>query len=269
MIRALIEAVDGFLGTLRRRTSVNVNDQQAKEKAIELATHYFSEVRTAIVGRLGENDLVLNHDGNWQELIRLAHGNNMRKTYIKKLSTLKSQLSRLNVDIIASGAVAPLSDKGNPKVSDDERLMIETLEKLVPSAANSYRQGLLDLRSSDRISYRGTAVEFREALREVLDHLAPDADVMAQSGFKLEPNQSKPTMKQKVRFVLISRGRNKTQREAAEKSISLTEEISGDVARAIYNRASVATHLEQGRKEVGQIKRYVNTVLYDLLEIQT
>ena len=138
----------------------------------------------------------------------------------------------------------------------------------MPSAATSYRQGLLDLRASDRLSYRGTAAEFREALREVLDHLAPDDTVQSQTGFKLEPGQTKPTMKQKVRFVLSSRGLNKTQQESSEKTTSLVEELSGQVARAVYSRASLATHVQESRHEVGQIKRYVDTILFDLLEIR-
>src|SRR6266568_1189719 len=38
-------------------------------------------------------------------------------------------------------------------------------------------------------------------------------------------------MKQKVRFVLISRGLNKSQRESAEKSLELIEELSGEEVR--------------------------------------
>jgi hypothetical protein len=37
--------------------------------------------------------------------------------------------------------------------------------------------------------------------------------------------------------------------------------------RAVYNRASLATHVQQSKTEVRKIKRYVDTVLYDLLEI--
>jgi hypothetical protein len=74
-------------------------------------------------------------------------------------------------------------------------------------------------------------------------------------------------MKQKVRFVLSSRERRKTQTESAEKSVDLVESLTGDVTRAVYNRASLATHVESARTEVHRIKRYVDTVLFDLLEI--
>jgi hypothetical protein len=74
-------------------------------------------------------------------------------------------------------------------------------------------------------------------------------------------------MKQKVRYILTSRDRNRTQMKSAEKMVGLIEELSGEVMRAVYNRASLATHVHQSKTEVPQIKRYVDTVLFDLLEI--
>lgn len=74
-------------------------------------------------------------------------------------------------------------------------------------------------------------------------------------------------MKQKVRYVLTSRGKGKTQRESAEKSIDLIENLCGDAARAVYDRASLSTHVETTKQEVRQIKRYLDAVLFDLLEI--
>ena len=74
-------------------------------------------------------------------------------------------------------------------------------------------------------------------------------------------------MKQKARFVLLSRGRSRTQTAVAEKAIGVVEGLAGEVVRAAYDQASLATHLETTRAEVIRIKRYVDTVLFDLLEI--
>ncbi len=74
-------------------------------------------------------------------------------------------------------------------------------------------------------------------------------------------------MKQKVRFVLSYRGKNKTQRLLAEKSVGLIENLCGEITRAVYDRASVSTHLQTTRQEVAQMKRYLDAVLFDLLEI--
>ena len=54
--------------------------------------------------------------------------------------------------------------------SSDEEKLIETLEKMLPSAADSYKQSIIDLQSQiARLTFRGIAAELREVLREVLD----------------------------------------------------------------------------------------------------
>ena len=266
MISELISSTTSFLSHVQKGRSVNVNDQASKASAVTLANQYFGSVRPSIVQALGEAEELLNHDEKWQDLVRLAHGNNARRSYVSSLKALLKQLNEFSITImtrpggVAAGAQASA-------ISSEESRMIQTLERIVPSAAASYHQAVSDLADESRLSYRGTASEFREALRETLDHLAPDDEVAKQPGYSPEPNQSKPTMKQKVRFVLTSRDRNKTQRESAEKSVAFVSELSGEIARAVYNRASLATHVQESRKEVHRIKRYVDTVLSDLLEL--
>jgi hypothetical protein len=261
-----LSATGTFLSQIRRGRTVNVNDQSSKANAIALAGEYFSSTRPRLVEAIGETETVIAHDVCWQDLVRLAHGNNARRSYVSALKKLLRQLNEFSIAV----HTRPTSDaplKAPSVTTLAEIRLIETLERLVPSAAASYRQALIDLADATRLSYRGTASEFREALRETLDHLAPDNAVMAQPNYTQEPGQSKPTMKQKVRFVLLSRDRNKTQRESAEKSVAFVSELSGEIARAVYNRASLATHVQESRNEVARIKRYVDTVLVDLLEV--
>ena len=246
---------------------MNVNDQSLKDRAIALATHYFSDVRPRVVAAVGESKTVLQHDELWQQLVRLAHGNNARRTYSRSIGALRKQLSEFNIAALATPVIQTSQSAAGASLSREETQILRTLESLIPSAAASYRQGLTDLLGPARLSYRGTAAEFRESLRETLDHLAPDAEVIAQKWYKPEEGQTKPTMKQKARYTLISRAQNKTQRASAEKMFGLIEELSGEVMRAVYNRASLATHVHQSKGEVQQIKRYVDTVLFDLLEI--
>ena len=61
-------------------------------------------------------------------------------------------------------------------------------------------------------------------------------------------------MGQKVRHILKFCRRSKSQRITTEKSIELIEQLSGEITRGIYNRASQATHLETTKSEVEQIK---------------
>ncbi len=267
MIGQLITDIEALGVSLRRGKAVNVNDQSSKDRAIGLATRYFSDVRPQVVAVAGETDLLLHHDELWQQLVRLAHGNNTRRTYLKIIDAIRRQLSEFNISALTTPVMQAAQSISNAALSREETLILETLEALVPSASASYRQGLSDLVGPERLSYRGTATEFRESLRETLDHLAPDADVAAQGWYKPAEGQKQPTMKQKTRYILTSRGQNRTQWGSAEKMFGLIEELSGEVMRAVYNRASLATHIHQSKVEVQQIKRYVDTVLFDILEI--
>ena len=267
MVGHLLKDLASFQARLKARKSVNVNDADTKAVALALATVYFNEVRPRLVDALVTTFDAAPLDQAWQELVRLAHGNNARGTYLKLVKRLAAELKEVSVQVLSRAAerqrpAAPFSD-----LTPAELQVLETLQALLPTAAASYRQGLLDLRADERLSYRGTASEFREALRETLDHLAPDAEVAKQPGFKTEDGQTKPTMKQKARFVLTARGRSKTQTAVAEKTVGVVDGLAGDVVRATYDRASLATHLETTRTEVFRIKRYVDTVLFDLLEI--
>lgn len=267
MIQELVDQVSLLQARLRRGNSVNVNDQTTKAEIIQLTQTYFQSFRPQLKKAIDQNDLLVAHDSKWQELVRLAHGNNPRKTYLKKMRQLANEQKELSIMLLSKVSERGQGGKGLSYLTPSEQQLITTLESLLPTAASSYRQGLLDLREARRLSYRGTASEFREALRETLDHLAPDDAVTQQHGFSFEEGQKKPTMKQKARFVMNSRGKNKTQREVTEKSIGVVETLTGEVVRATYDRASLATHLETTRGEVLRVKRYVDTVLFDLLEI--
>ena len=267
MIGQLITNVGVLGAALRRGKAVSVNDQASKDRVIELATNYFRDVRPYVFEICGETDHLLAQDELWQNLVRLANGNNKRKTYLKTIGALRKQLTKFNISALATPVVQAERSTTDASLSREETLILETLESLVPSAAASYRQGLSDLVGPERLSYRGTAAEFRESLRETLGHLAPNKDVEGQGWYKPENGQTKPTMRQKARYILTSRGRNNTQRKSADIMFGLIEELSSEVMRAVYNRASLATHIHQSKDEVHQIKRYVDTVLFDLLEI--
>jgi hypothetical protein len=135
------------------------------------------------------------------------------------------------------------------------------------TAESSYEQALRDLSGPPRISYWGSSVELREALREVLDHLAPDADVKAAPGFKLEKDAKRPTMKQKARFILKARGTPSGAMSTSQDAISVVEESVASLARSTYVRGSVATHIPTTREEVLNLKMYVDPVLAELLKV--
>jgi len=139
---------------------------------------------------------------------------------------------------------------------------------LTRNSAFSYKQAINDLADKGRISYRGCANELRETLRETLDYLAPDNDVVAQPSFKLDKSMTKPTMKQKVRYILAARGMVRNASKAPEDAVELIEERIGGLARATYDKSSISSHTSSERGEVVRIKNYVNALLAELLEVQ-
>lgn len=261
MVGELAARLDAFVVALKRGTSHHVNAQQTKNAAIELSKAYFQLFRPNLAETL-PSDSLIQYDAGWQRLLELAHSNSRRSTYLTVLAALKRQTTALSVARASAPPLRPVADH-----SALETAIINTLDNLVPSAGASYRQALADLVASDRVSYRGSACELRESFREILDHLAPDKSVVEQAGFTLEPKQTRPTMKQKIRFVFRSRGQGGTTGALAEQSVALIENIYGDVGRAFYNRASLSTHVATSKKELEKLKRYVDTVFCDLLEI--
>jgi hypothetical protein len=160
------------------------------------------------------------------------------------------------------GAALPLTETS----AEDQRI-IETLEGLAPSAALSYKQAIIDLADTHRLSFRGPASELREALRETLDCLAPDTAVTAALGYAHEKDRDRPTMKQKVRFILKARGQSTSSSEAPENTTAMIDEMVGSLFRSIYDRSSAATHVASERRKVAQIRRYVATMLHEILEL--
>lgn len=264
MLAEFTKEVDTLKKIISKSKAVNINSQAIKGLAIETAKHFFSKYQNYLSENnlLDESSLLLTNC--LQDLLRLTQGNNPKASYLALVKKIEKQAKELNIkDVVKPVAKVEL-------IHRDEKMLIETLEAILPTAALSYKQALIDLSiCSHKISYRGTASELREALRETLDHLAPDKNVISEPGFKLEQNQTKPTMKQKVRYILKNRNLNDTKRIPAEKSVEMVEEIIGQIARATYNRASLATHVETTKQEVYQVKRYIDLVFHEILELST
>lgn len=148
-----------------------------------------------------------------------------------------------------------------------ERSIIETLARILPAAAASYEQCVADLGGPPRRSYRGVAHELREALRATLDYLAPDAELMAEAGFKLEEGTKRPTHRQKARHVLRKRRLSREAMQAPELAVLMVEELGAGIARSAYMRGSASAHGLSSATEVRQLKMYVDAVLAELLEI--
>jgi hypothetical protein len=267
MIDELLQKLDSLSKAVKKSEAVNINSRTIKKSAIEIGSLYFSNARNEALEVLSESNLLKEYDSNWQYLIRLAQGNNSKNSYLNIIRKLIRTTKEINVGL--HSATSDIPERGSERISYPEQILIETLEQILPSAAASYQQAIQEMSDQkERLSYRGTASELREALRETLDYLAPDSDVMGESWFKFENDQKRPTMKQKVRFILSSRGRNKTERVTAENTVQLIETLYGELTRSVYNRASLSAHIKTTREEVARLKRYMDALFFDLLEIK-
>jgi len=264
---SLWERVDAFAAVLSRHRAQNVNAAGLRHEAREIVKEYFRVVKPAL-HRLGVTDpTVANLDTEMQHMIGLATGRNSKSSYRGAVQRARAERKKVETGLeFLIGAESPMpTNRSQP--SGVEAAILRTLRTLLPTTAASYEQVLRDIQDAGRVSYRGVAADLREVVREVLDHLAPDADVMATAGFKLEQGQKGPTMRQKVNFILRARKVGDSARQTALESIEHINENAGLVGRAVYSRGAADVHSAKPREEVLNFKGYADAVLAELLAI--
>jgi hypothetical protein len=243
-----------------KRKSKQIYQEQDKRAVIDLVKFYFSEVQ------LKSSDLsrmsVL--DNAMQELLGLAQKNSLKSKYRNSFKGLIAE-----IDDVYKSIICAQPSKTVPQ-NTQSQLIIQTLKMINNSAALSYEQALLDLESSDRKSWRGTVIEFRESMRIALDKLASDAEVTSQQGFKLEPDTKGPTMRQKAVFIFKSRKLPKNETKLVGDAINSIEEFSAKFIRSTYTRASIVGHADQDVTKDDAIKvgKYVELALSELLALK-
>jgi hypothetical protein len=250
---------------LTRTMSSQVKAKSITDGSRRTVKDYFENIRPMFTAHGLDNDSLGGLDALMQEYLVLTQRAALKKTYLQKIKSINQELNGVEVALLT---VSSTSMGSNPQALDGKEMRIaQTIVALVPSAGASYEQACLDLRGPERLSYRGAAAELRESLRESLDHLAPDKFVMEQNDFKPENGQTKPTMRQKVRYILASRGKSRSITETPENAVQVVEERVGALARSVYKRSSLSTHVGTTKQEVQQVKAYVDVVLSELLEI--
>jgi hypothetical protein len=261
-LRAQVKQVRNLLSCARAK---QVQAASIKNACKELVNSYFDQARGSFLTKGLDSESLAGLDKWMQQLLTHTQKASLKTNYARTLKSMDQELNEIEVALVSGSPIKPHS--GARHLDGKEERIASTLSGLVATAELSYIQGCVDLRDDSRHSYRGAAAELREALREVLDHLAPDKDVTTQAGFKLETDQKKPTMKQKVRFILASRGKGRTQTAPAESSTALVEDRVGALTRSVYDRSSLSTHVGTTKQEVQRVKGYVDVVLTELLEI--
>jgi hypothetical protein len=193
-------------------------------------------------------------------ILELTSAPRKKSAYARQLKEIRPYIRQATVDVMRA--------RGKPRLvlSETERSIYDTLSRMLPATCVSYEQVLRDIAEGKRVSWRGPGTELREVLREVIDHLAPDDQVMAAPGFRLEGELTRPTQKQKVRFILKAR---RAKSATAEASLDTFEEGVANLARSTYQRGNVSTHVATDGREIRRLKGYVDAVLVDLLEVSS
>ena len=256
-----IDVLEREISQLRAAT---VTREALLKAAQELVDEYFRETRIQISASGVADKQLSALDDLLQRLLEATHRRTATLAFKKIVKDIKSACFELEKRLLASAGALTAATVGDAV----DRRIIETLKTLLPSAALAYEQGLLDLSATNRLSWRGPATDFREALRETLDHLAPDKAVIGQTGYKPEPNTNGPTMKQKVRYVLRQRSKARMIVESSEAAVESVDAIMGTFVRSVYSRSSVSTHTPTDRDEVIRVRDFVKLALCELLEIR-
>lgn len=260
-VTSLLAEVERARKGLNAVKSPQLHSELSRASLRQLAEAYFSDVRPSLSNTTSQNEHRDAVDAAMKDLLALCHKKGSVAKYRELLRTAKSHLIHLDTGLVVR------SQNGETRNEQDIRI-VTTLRALLPSAAASYEQALADMTIGTRLSWRGPATDLREALRETLDHLAPDADVVGSVGYKAEPNTNGPTMKQKVRFILKNRGRSKATSATTEDATTAIDEAIGSFVRSVYTRSSVSTHTPTDKREVVRILDLVRVVLGELLEAQ-
>lgn len=263
-LRDLGARLVSFERQLIKLRATSVTRAELLRAARETVDAYFRSLRPGLQ-RAGFADPELSQlDSCMQSLLEASHKRTDKAVYRGLVRQLRQAAVTAEGRLLAS-AGAPRAGAAGDAV---DRRIVSTLQGLVPTAALAYEQALLDMATGQRLSWRGPATDLREALREALDHLAPDTEVTSQPGFKPEPNTSGPTMKQKVRYVLRRRGQQRAAVEASETAIDAIESALGAFVRSVYTRSSASTHTATDRDEVVRVREFVKLALCELLEIR-
>jgi hypothetical protein len=263
---SVLDEVSGYVAGLARsveacRTKL-VPIAVVQPIARNIATAYFEVVRSEVDYIKSRAGLVEEIDFCVQSLLGLAEAPREKAAYVGQLNELRPYLLEATIDLMKARGAARLV------LSRTERSIFETLSRMLPPTAASYEQALRDLAQGTRVSWRGTATELREALREVIDHLAPDDKVAASPGFQLEAGRPHPTQKQKVRFILRARKSSSSAVTVAEGTLVTLDEAIAALARSTYDRSSASTHSATNDTEIRNLKRYVDALLAELLEVR-
>lgn len=261
-ISNLLQKLEQIRHDIRATRTEQVFSIPLRYRLNEVAGDYFSEVVPVAINLEGVEKELQDAEATFKGIHALSRKNCSKRKCLAQLKVAREHLVKLEEATLSSS-----SKRSARSITPADGLIVETLKELCPSAALSYEQALQDLQLTSRKSWRGPATDLREALRETLDVLAPDKEVESMPGYKPEAGVKRPTMKQKVRFILRNRGYGTGQLAAPESAIEGVEElVEALYALSTHVPAYLRTLSPLGKRSCafmhGYELRYVNCLNY-------
>lgn|SRR5574341_39492 len=257
------DALTNLRNRIRKCRTTTISLEEIRLLAKSVANLWFKDV-SPFANLVSNDKMALQSiDLSMNQLLSHTLKATKRSTYLSTVNlAVKTYEKAIYVDLhknygtILSGASA--TALGNGEVAN-------ALAKISDSLHSGYQQVLKDLSEDSRLSWRGTANELREVLRELLHILAPDSEVVKAQWYKEDTQTKKPTQAQRARYILEQRSTHQNRAEAAQETITLVEESISKLVRKTYERANNATHTPQDKDEVKRILDYFNVLAKDLL----
>lgn len=148
-----------------------------------------------------------------------------------------------------------------------DEAIVDALFKISDAVGNSYLQITADFQDESRLTWDGTAHAIRELLRKLLEHLAPNDQVLTQVWYKQETGTAGPTQKQRVRYIL-EQHKSDSKRKQVVANIDMIDTMIGSLIRDVYGRASDAAHRSKDKTEAYRVLRYFDAFAHDLLNLR-
>jgi hypothetical protein len=260
----VVERLHARLSAVKTRQVSSLGERQNIRSVVGA---WFSEYRTSFVEIVGEDQYILSMDEKMQSLLKLASGQNARRTVVRSVGSTVQHFKN-NLLVPLSRAYWSRAPQRSPAGRDEEAAT--RLRQLNADLGDSYEQAVVDIEDFQRISYRGPAAELREVLTTVLHILAPTGQVEATEWYREARRlgtrtEHTPTRAERTKFILRSRLKGSAVTDAAESYMSSVEERLANVINATYRRGSAATHGGTERDELVQLLPYINALLRELL----
>lgn len=254
-------ALKNLQSRLRQSKGSTVSLQEIRTLSKSVANLWFHDI--APLAKLASNNetALKTIDDLMDQLVAHTLKATKKETY---LATTRDALSTYDKQIFVDlhkqvGAVLA----GTASIGDNS--IIDALAKISESLVAGYQQVHKDLADEGRISWRGTADEIREVLRELLESLAPDEFVKRATWYKQEPNTDGPTQAQRAKYALEHHAAQTYRINATQETVNLVEQSISRLVRKTFQRANNAAHTTQDKDEVRRILGYFDLLVKDLL----